>query len=360
VRFDDGTRLAAELIGADPPTDVALLKVTPEKPLAAAPLGDSDALDVGEWVLAIGNPFGLGHTVTAGIVSAKGRKDVTPDGRRMVANFIQTDASINPGNSGGPLFNTRAEVVGMNTAINAAGQGIGFAIPANMLKTLLPHLKAHGRLERSWLGVQIRDVTDEHAEALGLTTAKGAILVEVVPGSPAEAGGLRAGDVVVGFDGHPVESPADLQWFASTAGAGHAAALDIVREGKTERLSVTLQALPEPAELVRKAPRASAPTAEQAIVPGVGLSVAELTDADRRRLRVVRPGGVRVVAVDPAGRAAQVGLEVDDVILVVGRERIRNVRDFEGAMKRVRPGQIVPLVVFHQGQTRFVEFRRGK
>ncbi len=195
VSLSDGTEYPAKLVGADPRTDLALLKIDGARGLTAMPLGDSDALRIGEWVMAIGNPFGLEHTVTAGIVSAKGRKEVQPGTEPMYANFIQTDASINPGNSGGPLLNMAGEVVGINTAIVRSGQGIGFAIPSNMAKTLIPQL-AKGKVERSWLGVAIQEVTPPLAKSMGLERPEGALVRNVYPNSPAKTAGFQAGDVI--------------------------------------------------------------------------------------------------------------------------------------------------------------------
>jgi S1-C subfamily serine protease len=188
------------VIGTDSRTDIGLIKIEDKKPLPYVRLGDSDRVEVGEWVVAIGNPFGLDHTVTAGIVSAKGRRSIQPSGRRGLYDFIQTDASINPGNSGGPLINVQGEVIGINAAVNTAGQGIGFAIPVNMAKTLLPQLKEKGKVERSYLGVQLQDVTRDMARSMRLPDTNGAIVARVVAGSPAARAGLRPGDVVVSFE----------------------------------------------------------------------------------------------------------------------------------------------------------------
>lgn len=244
IHLHDGRIFEARLIGRDPATDLSLLKIdTPDK-LPTVPLGDSDALQIGEWVVAIGNPMGLSHTVTVGIVSAKGRREVRPDDGLRYADFIQTDASINPGNSGGPLFNLQGEVIGINTAINAHAQGIGFSVPINMVKTVLPALKTRGLVERSWLGIQIGPVTAAHAKDAGLDRPQGALVSGVVRQGPAELAGLRAGDVILRFGDRPIERHDDLPWIASNAGIGETINLAIRREGHERKLTVTLGRMP--------------------------------------------------------------------------------------------------------------------
>ena len=234
---EDDERLVARLVGRDEPSDVALLKIDAGYPLPALPLGDSDRIRIAEWVLVVGNPFGLAHTVTAGIVSHTGRSDVAPVGRDGYFDFIQTDAPINPGNSGGPLLNLRGEVVGMATAINAAGQGIGFALPINMAKEIIGQLRDHGRVIRSWLGVSVRELKTGRAHEV--------TVMEVHAGSPAAVSGLLPGDVITGFEGRRVASAARLRWNVSTAGVGRNVSLT-VRRGDGERsLRVHLGELPE-------------------------------------------------------------------------------------------------------------------
>ncbi|MBI4508604.1 MAG: trypsin-like peptidase domain-containing protein [Deltaproteobacteria bacterium] len=247
VRLADDREFAGKVIGADPKTDIALIKIEDTSPLPTAPLGDSDTVEIGEWVVAIGNPFGLDHTVTAGIVSAKGRRDIHPGGNRSgYYDFIQTDASINPGNSGGPLINVRGEVIGINSAVSAQGQGIGFAIPVNMAKTLIPLLKQHGHAPRSWIGVGIAPVTREIADKLGLSSTKGAVIAQVVPGSPAAEAGLKTGDIIVAFDGKTIHRHDDLPWLASTAGIGRTVPVVVAEKGGGQReLKVTLSEKPD-------------------------------------------------------------------------------------------------------------------
>jgi serine protease Do len=247
VQFADGRSIAAEVKGRDRHTDVAVLKVTDAGAFHALELGDSDAIDVGDWVVAIGNPFGLSHTVSAGILSGKGRtkddvKGLDPSG---YFNFLQTDAAINQGNSGGPLLNLRGEVVGINTAIRANANNIGFAIPINMVKELLPILVRDGKITRSALGISVRELDPAEAERLKRPDTKGAWVVDVAPGSGADRGGIRPDDVVIEFDGKPVADPNALRWWASIAGVGKTVKVRIARGTRTFELRIVLGELPE-------------------------------------------------------------------------------------------------------------------
>ncbi len=251
VQLSDERRFAARIAGRDPRTDIAVVRLEGAKDLPTLPLGDSDEIDVGDWVVAIGNPFGLSHTVSAGIVSAKGRgREDVPLDPSGYYNFLQTDASINPGNSGGPLLNLRGQVVGMNTAIRGGGaQGIGFAIPINMVKQLMPTLLRDGHFTRSALGVRIRDVRElspEDKSLYKIGDEKGAVVEQVERGGPADKAKLELGDVIVGFDGQAVERGTLLQWLASTAGVGKTVTVRAVRGGKPFDVKVTLGELSEP------------------------------------------------------------------------------------------------------------------
>lgn len=244
VEFKDGRSLLAEVVGADPLTDLAVLQV-PAQGLLALPLGDSDQLRVGDWVIAIGNPFGLEHTVSAGIISAKERtsRDVKLGDPDAYYSFLQTDASINPGNSGGPLVDLSGRVVGINTAINQGANNIGFAIPVNMISELLPRLLRDGKITRAAIGVRVDDVRAEDVQRLGLRDRNGALIVEVIPGGPAHSAGILPGDVVVTLDGRTIQSPEGLRFAASLAKIGHSAPVEVVRQGKHLILQVNPVAL---------------------------------------------------------------------------------------------------------------------
>jgi serine protease Do len=244
-------RLAARVVGADSESDVALLKVDARGPLALVPLGDSDRVAVAEWVLVIGSPFGLDHSVTLGIVSHTGRSDISPVGRPGTYDFIQTDASINPGNSGGPVLNLRGEVIGIATAVNATGQGIGFAIPINMAKEIVGQLREHGRVVRSWLGVAVRGAPPSEGGRPGV------LVTEVASGGPAAAAGMKVGDLITGFEGHEVRTPTRLRWYVSTAGVGRQVEVRVRRgEGPERSLKISLAEVPA-AEAARAEARAA-------------------------------------------------------------------------------------------------------
>jgi len=245
VRTIDDREFDAEVVGVDPLTDIAVIRVEPWEGMRVLPLGDSDAVRVGDWLIAVGNPFGLSSTVTAGILSARGRRDVPLGGDVRYIDFLQTDVSINPGNSGGPLVNMRGEAVGVNTAVNREGQGIGFAIPTNMARPIVEQLIGDGRVQRSWLGVYIEDVDATMAEALGLGTAAGAWITRVVPGGPAALAGLQAGDVIRRFGDDDVDDGDALMWIASTAGVGARVPVEVVRSGRAQTVTVTMGELPE-------------------------------------------------------------------------------------------------------------------
>jgi len=314
VKLANEHEYAARVVGTYPPLDVALLKMDAKEALVVAPLGNSERLDIGEWVIAIGNPFGLSHTVTAGIVSAKGRRDVTPGNEPNLARFIQTDASINPGNSGGPLINVRGEVIGINTAINAAGQGIGFAVPIDMVKTVLGQL-AQGKVSRSYLGVLVGPVSKELAKAIGADRPTGALITEVKAGTPAAEAGIEPGDVVMSFDGKPVDHWEDLPWLASTTGADRSVTVMVNRQGKTRELSVKLAAFPEDGAT------ASAP-GKGGKAQDVGIEVGPVPAARAKELGIEGGQGVVVKAIAKGSLAAEMGIEVGDVILQVNYQTI--------------------------------------
>ena len=348
VSLNDGTEYPAKLVGADPRTDLALLKIEGAKGLKAMPLGDSDALRIGEWVMAIGNPFGLEHTVTAGIVSAKGRREVQPGLETMYANFIQTDASINPGNSGGPLLNMAGEVVGINTAIVRSGQGIGFAIPSNMAKTLIPQL-AKGKVERSWLGVAIQEMTPPLATSLGLERPEGALIRNVYVGSPAKEAGLQAGDVIIAFDGKPIKESSDLPWMAAIAGVGVSVNVTLIREGKRISKAVVMGDLADAGRSTETKTGIVQKTGTNTL-EAAGLTLGDLSPPERLKFGAPPTYGVSVTGVTAGSMAAKAGFRPGDVILRMGTRPVKDVASVVDRYARVKAGTPVPFHVLRGGQ----------
>ncbi|MDE0343913.1 MAG: DegQ family serine endoprotease [Deltaproteobacteria bacterium] len=343
VKLADGSEHRARVAGRDPKTDIALVKIDTERNLPVAQLGDSAALEVGEWVLAIGNPFGLEHTVTSGIVSAKGRRI----GAGPYDNFIQTDASINPGNSGGPLINLRGEVVGVNTAIFSRGGGnigIGFAIPINLVKQLLFQLRDEGKVTRGWLGVVIQDVNAEMAEALGMDEARGALVTNVSQGSPAEAGGMQVGDVIVTFDGSPVTASGELPLIVARTPVGKTVDVVIQRDGRPASLRVTVAKLGDDEVAVALEDDND-----------LGLTVRDAQAPSRRGSPNRR--GVVVTAVESGGPADTAGIQAGDVILEIDRKRIDSVQDFRRVVGGLDKGTGILFLVRREDTTLFLALR---
>ena len=324
VNFLDGRKLQAEIVGRDPSTDVALIQVKPDKDLAFLPLGDSDRVRQGDWVLAVGNPFGLEHTVTAGIVSAKHREINQDQSSRRFDDFLQTDAAINPGNSGGPLLNLSGEVIGINTAIRQDANTIGFAIPINLAKSVLPQLRASGKVSRGWLGVMIQPVTEEVAASLELDSKQGALVADLDPAGPAAKAGVRRYDVIVGFGGKPVHEMEELPKLVASAPVGSKAELKVIRKGKEQKLSVQLGELDAEPELASVEPEAK---------PGAfGLQVQALTPEIAEQLQLEAEAGVVVSGVEPGSAAEEAGMRRGDVVLEVNRQAVESVSEFRGAL----------------------------
>lgn len=335
VKLVSGKEYKARIVGRDEKYDLALLKIEPQERLPIAVFGDSDKLRVGDWVIAIGNPFGLAHTVTVGIVSAKDRVI----GAGPFDDFIQTDASINPGNSGGPLFDTNGLVVGINTAIHAAGQGIGFAVPINFAKRFIQDVLTRGRVTYGWLGVGIQDLTPELAQGLGLSVTAGVLVSQVFKDSPAEKGGMKRGDVIVAFDGKPVERAADLSRLVGTTPPGNVVTIKVVREGKEKEIKVTIAERPSEEAMAEGAELGEGGDA------GLGLEVAPLNEAEARRLRLPLGQGVVVRHVAPEGAAAGSGIRPGDIILEVNRVPVGSPSEFSAAVAKVRSKEPVLLLV---------------
>lgn len=334
VRLATREEYDAKIVGVDQKTDIALLKIRPKAPLPTAKLGDSDSLEVGDWVVAVGNPFGLASTVTAGIVSAKDRVI----GAGPYDDFIQTDASINPGNSGGPLLNLRGEVVGINSAIfsrSGGSIGIGFAIPINLAKKVIAELREHGRVIRGWLGVSIQDVTSDMVEPLGLDRPRGALVVEVEPESPAQRAGIRAGDVIVEFNGAPIEESRQLSARIAELPVGRSASVVLLRDGKERHVTVTVAESPDEAQLGSR-PRSAA--------RAWGLVLTDLTPQLAARFRIPRNvRGAMIREIIPGSPADRSGLQPGDVIRQVDQTPVTSAAACERALARA--GDSVLLLV---------------
>ncbi|ESR27297.1 HtrA protease/chaperone protein [Lutibaculum baratangense AMV1] len=339
VNFNDGTELPAELVGIDEKTDMAVLRVEPATPLKAVHFGDSDTLRVGDWVVAIGNPFGLGGTVTAGIVSAQ-KRDIQAG---PYDSFIQTDAAINRGNSGGPLFNMKGEVVGINTAIispSGGSIGIGFAVPSNLASSVINQLVEFGETRRGWLGVRIQTVTPEIAESLGMDRARGALIAGVTEGGPAEEAGMQTGDVVLSFDGRDVSEMRQLPRIVADTAIGETVDVVVLRDGEEQVLSVVVGRLEEATEArvpSESEPEAEEPAAVDQGITSLGLRLGELTP-ERRSEFGIDDGleGVVVLEVVEGGPAEDKGIETGFVISEVSQERVRTPQQFEDAVARLR------------------------
>jgi serine protease Do len=353
IFLSDGREFVGKLIAGDKEADVALLKIDTTDLLPAAPLGDSDFLRIGEWVIAIGHPLGLQYTVTAGIVSAKGRTDVASEVQPMFSNFIQTDASINPGNSGGPLINMRGEVIGMNTALAQGGQGIGFAIPSNMLKILLPQL-AKGKVERSWLGIDVQDLTPEMARSLGLTHPQGALVRRVEPGSPAMSSGVKVGDVILKLGDQIVQQSNDVYWLSASLGVDTVASIELWRKGLFLEFEVTLASLEEKRDSVGGLNRGQ--TRAGVRLGQTGLVMVDLDPLERAQLDVGSQG-IFVFAVEGDSPGTKAGIRAGDVILQLGYRPVGTVAELLKLVSQLPEQAPVMLYVKRQGDYVWVAFQ---
>jgi serine protease Do len=337
VVLQDNTTIRAELLGADARTDLAVLRVRHTSPLPSVPFGDSDTAQVGDWVVAIGNPFGLGGSVTAGIVSARGR-DIR---QGLYDDFIQTDAAINRGNSGGPLFNLQGEVVGINTAIyspTGGSIGIGFSIPSNLARNIVAQLRDDGRVRRGWLGVNIQQVTDEIAESLGLRNGtRGALVARAQEGGPAAAGGIQAGDVILRFNNQDVREMRNLPRIVAETTVGTRVPVVVWREGREQTVEITVAELPAEQQQAAVQPGQPAPQQQQTELSGLGLRVAPITPELRERFSL-RPEsrGVVITEVSPGTPAAERELRPGDVIVEVQQERVTSPQEVQERLERLR------------------------
>jgi len=348
VRMSDRQEFEAEIVGTDPRSDLALIRIG-AKDLPVLELSASDELDVGEWVLAIGSPFGLDYSVTAGIVSAKGRSLPTENGENYVP-FIQTDVAINPGNSGGPLFNLEGEVVGVNSQIftrSGGSIGLSFAIPVSVVRNVVNQLQEHGRVTRGWLGVTIQDVDKNLAESFGLDRPRGALVVQVAEGGPADDAGLKEGDVIVTFDGKDIPTSSDLPHVVGLIAPDTKAEAEIVRDGKKRKLKVKVGGLEADDSYALSGGGAAQGQADR-----LGLVVAETGEDTLERWGL--SGGVLVREVVPASPAAEAGVQPGDVITLVGSSPVKSVDAFDKAVEKLGNGSSVSLRLMRRGSPLFI------
>lgn len=340
VKLNDEHKFPAKVIGRDPLTDLALIKIEPGKvKLQVLPLGDSDRADIGDWVVAIGNPLGLEWTITAGIISAKGREL----GNGPYDNFLQTDASINPGNSGGPLINMSGQVVAINTAIIASAQGLGFAVPVNMLKELLPKLKS-GSVKRGWLGVSIQPIDDKLAKGFGLSDGKGALIADVTKDDPADKAGIKEGDIVTAINGKKIDDSKDLVNMIGAMNPGQRVTMDIIRDKKPVKIVVALGARKDGTE-------------DDEGVAGASKSVISVTQLNPNEMNQLGiKGGVKVTGVDEKNNAYEAGVRPGMVIVAVNHEPVKSPAEFNAKFNKVAKGNIVVLQVFSGGRNNFIAF----
>jgi serine protease Do len=347
IRLFDGRELKGTVQGTDPKTDLAVVHVE-AKDLPLATLGDSNKIQVGEWAIAIGSPFGLEETVTVGVISAKGRTGL---GTGTYEDFIQTDASINPGNSGGPLVNIEGEVIGINAMIISPGQGIGFAIPINLAKTIMGELIKTGKVIRPWVGIGLQNLTPELMKGFNVKEKEGALISQVYEGSPAEKAGLKVGDIIVQIDGKKIKDSQDVVREVLKRQVGQKIQFEVIRDGKRVEASVTTAQMP------------STPTERKPAGPGkewFGLRVSTVTPDIARQLGLAKAEGVVIEGVEMGSAAQDAGLRKGDVILEVNRQRIKDENYYRNAMEKIKPGQGVLLLVSREGSTFFVPLAEEK
>jgi serine protease Do len=345
-----GKEYQATVKGRDTKTDLALIQiVNPPAELPFLKLGDSDAIQVGDWVMTVGNPFGLGHTVTQGIISAKGRVI----GAGPYDNFLQTDASINPGNSGGPLLNLKGEVIGINTAIIASGQGIGFATPSNIAKSIIPQIESKGKVVRGMIGVQVQNVTPDLAKSFGMAEPKGALVAQVNPGTPGATAGIQRGDIIIEFNGHSIHEMNELPRLVADTAPGSKASLKLLREGKEKTVNLTIAELTDEQQAQAKEEGAAEKTP-------LGLEVQNLTPTLAQQFSLRDNKGVVVVRVDSGGPAADAGIRAGDLILEVNGEVAGTVKEYLEAVAKVKKDSVARFLIKRQGKTLYLTIENPK
>jgi serine protease Do len=337
VKLDDDTEFEAEVVGRDPNTDLALLKIESKKDLPFLTMGNSDELKIGQWVVAIGSPFGLERTVTAGIVSAKGRVI----GSGPYDDFIQTDASINPGNSGGPLLNMKGEVVGINTAIIASGTGIGFAIPVNLAEGIIAQLKSEGEVTRGWLGVAIQDLSKEMAEYYGLKDRKGVLVADVFEGDPADKAGIQAKDIILEVNDEKIETSRQLTAMIAGLKVGDTAKVEVLRNGKEKTFSVKLAKRSDEKLANRGVP-------QKHEEEELGIRVTDLTSEMAQRFNLGDTAGVVVVGVESGSKGSEAGIQVGDIIKEINHQAIESVKDYTAAVQKTKTGETINLFIWRK------------
>lgn len=340
VKLSDNREYEAKIIGTDPKTDIALIKIKPNNSLPVVEIGDSDQVKVGEWVIAIGNPFGLEQTVTAGIVSAKGRVI----GAGPYDNFIQTDASINPGNSGGPLFGMDGKVIGINTANVAQGQGIGFAIPINMAKGILGDLKTKGKVTRGWMGISVQDITEDIAKNLNYKEKKGALVSDVFQGDPADKAGIKVGDIIIEINRKSIKDTHDLLLTIAVMQVGEKVSIKALRDGKEIAFQVVVAERKDKVDMV----------STKGSTEHFGIAAQDITAEMAKQLGISRDGGVIVAEVQSGSPADDVGIQPQDIVVQVNRVKINSMKDYTREISKAIGKKSVTLLIKRGNSSFFV------
>ncbi len=335
IKLKDGKEYNAEIIGRDPSTDLALIKVPSGNNLPVLPFGDSNALKVGQWVVAIGSPFGLEQTVTAGIISAKGRVI----GSGPYDNFLQTDASINPGNSGGPLIDMNGQVVGINTAIVASGQGIGFAIPINLAKSIIDQLKSKGEVTRGWIGVVIQDLTDDVAEYYGIQDKKGALVMDVLKGNPADIAGIQPKDIILEISDKKIETSRDLTNLVANVPVGEKVKITVLRNNKKQVFYVEVAKRPEDKSIASRG-------SEKKQDDELGIKVTAITPEIAKRFKISSSEGIIVERVEPGSKSEAAGVQMGDVIKEINHRPVKTVQDYSSIISKLKKNEVIQIFIW--------------
>jgi len=348
-----GKSVEATVVGFDEATDIAVVKIEPQPELIPATLGDSEKIKIGDWVVAIGTPFGLRATLTVGVISAIGRHDIGPPQLRY-QDLIQTDAPVNPGNSGGPLVDLSGRVIGITTAITASGQGIGFAIPINMAKKIVPILIKNGNVPRSWLGVTVQKMTDLLAISFGLDKPQGALVVDVAKGSPAWISGIQVSDIIVEIDGNKINEPEKLSWFTSIAGVGKKIDIKIIRNGAEKQLTVKLAPIPQKITSDKEkkvSPKGEVKKKQKNLLETI--KVAKIDEELSLNLGI-EEGGVIVTAIEPDSPFATAGVEIGDVIIDINGVKCLSASDFHNIIKNTPRGKVLRFYIISRKRKGFI------